>query len=129
MPALRQKIQGVSPDGDRLWLRLMEAGARVGCHQLPERSFFFRGYQFPVCARCTGVAAGSLLALGLLFLRPPLWLCLAACGLMLLDWGLQALRILPSTNFRRLITGLAGGYGVMSLQILALIWVIRWFTR
>ena len=24
------------------------------CHRKPERSFFFRGHQFPVCARCTG---------------------------------------------------------------------------
>ena len=24
------------------------------CHRMPERSFFIRGYQFPVCARCTG---------------------------------------------------------------------------
>jgi uncharacterized membrane protein len=25
------------------------------CHQRPERSFFFDGHQFPVCARCTGL--------------------------------------------------------------------------
>ncbi|MGG7175281.1 DUF2085 domain-containing protein [Clostridium neonatale] len=25
-----------------------------GCHQLPDRSFFIRSYQFPICARCTG---------------------------------------------------------------------------
>jgi uncharacterized membrane protein len=27
----------------------------VICHQLPERSFFWDGHQFPVCARCTGL--------------------------------------------------------------------------
>ena len=27
---------------------------RLICHRIPERSFFFRGHQFPVCARCTG---------------------------------------------------------------------------
>ena len=27
----------------------------VVCHQLPDRSFFWDGHQFPVCARCTGL--------------------------------------------------------------------------
>ena len=25
------------------------------CHQRPDRSFFWDGHQFPVCARCTGL--------------------------------------------------------------------------
>ncbi|MBS5794738.1 MAG: DUF2085 domain-containing protein [Clostridiales bacterium] len=24
-------------------------------HQIPERSFFIKGYQMPICARCVGV--------------------------------------------------------------------------
>src|SRR3954470_13491308 len=32
------------------------------CHQRPERSFFLRGHQLPVCARCTGLYAGAALA-------------------------------------------------------------------
>ncbi|MBQ3473297.1 MAG: DUF2085 domain-containing protein, partial [Methanobrevibacter sp.] len=24
------------------------------CHRMHERSFFIKGHQFPVCARCTG---------------------------------------------------------------------------
>jgi len=27
----------------------------VICHQRPDRSFFWDGHQFPVCARCTGL--------------------------------------------------------------------------
>ena len=30
------------------------------CHRKPERSFFWRGKQFPVCARCTGIHLGYL---------------------------------------------------------------------
>ena len=33
-------------------------GNHSGCHQMPERSFFYKGKQFPVCARCTGVIIG-----------------------------------------------------------------------
>lgn len=41
------------------------ASSRI-CHQRPERSFVFAGFQMPVCARCSGLylsgAAGALLA-------------------------------------------------------------------
>ena len=29
------------------------------CHQLPDRSFHFGGFQLPVCARCLGIYAGA----------------------------------------------------------------------
>lgn len=31
------------------------AAGAVVCHQLPDRSFFWGDWQFPVCARCTGL--------------------------------------------------------------------------
>lgn len=31
------------------------AVGHVICHQIPERSFFWDGHQWPVCARCTGL--------------------------------------------------------------------------
>jgi uncharacterized membrane protein len=47
---------------------IYEIGGLI-CHQLPERSFYFRGAQLPVCARCTGLyvgaAAAGLLAAGM----------------------------------------------------------------
>jgi uncharacterized membrane protein len=35
----------------------------VICHQLPARSFFWDGHQFPVCARCTGLYLSGAVAL------------------------------------------------------------------
>ncbi len=104
---------------NKLWMKLMELGERAGCHQKPERSFFYRGYQFPVCARCTGVILGYVLAvpayLLLGFLLP---LSIAGSLLLLVDWLLQAVKLKESTNGRRLVTGLLGGYGLMSIQLM-----------
>lgn len=33
------------------------------CHQNPERSFFISGYQFPLCARCSGIYLFMLLGI------------------------------------------------------------------
>lgn len=43
-----------------------------------------------------------------------------AAAIMFLDWVLQYIGILESTNLRRLITGIMGGYGIMTAQILLL---------
>lgn len=97
-------------------------GNNSGCHQMPERSFFYHGKQFPVCARCTGVFIGQsaavILALFKLTLKLPISLILICT--MGLDWCIQALNIKQSTNIRRLITGICGGLGVFSLYISAI---------
>ncbi|MCP1101725.1 putative membrane protein [Aequitasia blattaphilus] len=91
-------------------------GNHSGCHQLPERSFFYKGKQFPVCARCTGVAIGQMVAvIAGVFLRIPLALSLSLLGIMGIDWGIQELKIKKSTNIRRLITGALGGFGVVGV--------------
>lgn len=98
----------------------MEAGNALGCHQMPERSFFYKGYQFPVCARCTGVILSAFLAT-IIFIKKKLRvsLCIAMSGVMLTDWLLQYFDILASTNRRRLITGLIGGFGYSTLHLYA----------
>lgn len=103
---------------DEQWIRLMEAGNALGCHQMPERSFFYKGYQFPVCARCTGVIISAIIATIVFFKKKlPVSLCIAMSGVMLADWGLQYLKIKESTNTRRLITGLIGGFGYTTLHL------------
>lgn len=103
---------------DAIWVRLMGYGKRLGCHQMPERSFFIRGYQFPVCARCTGVLISSIIACFIFaFYRIDFKICIALSGIMFLDWLIQRIGIRESTNPRRLVTGLLGGLGFMTLQL------------
>lgn len=96
---------------DEKWIRWMNIGRRMGCHQMPERSFFIGDYQFPVCARCTGVIIGEIAAaIGIIAGARMKWrdiiISLSAMGI---DWGLQFAEIKQSTNQRRLFTGVLGG--------------------
>lgn len=103
---------------DDKWYQLMKMGEKLGCHQMPERSFFYKDYQFPVCARCTGVLIASIFST-LLFVKKklPISVCIAMSSVMLFDWMLQYLEIKESTNKRRLITGLIGGFGYTQLHL------------
>ena len=80
---------------------------------MPERSFFWKDYQFPVCARCTGVAIGQ--TVGMLtyaaYRMPWSWSSFFLF-LMFFDWFLQRMKLHESTNIRRLITGLLCGYAL-----------------
>lgn len=101
---------------------LMDLGARMGCHQMPERSFFIRGFQFPVCARCTGVILGQIVG----FLCYPIYrlsaiLIYAFCGTMLLDWMIQKIGLRESTNLRRLLTGLLCGTALGQFYLMILV--------
>jgi uncharacterized membrane protein len=89
----------------------------VFCHRKPERSFFYKGAQFPLCARCTGIFFGFLslfyFTIGITYFNP-----LMAIALILptyLDGWFQALFDWESTNWRRFTTGLIAGIGIMSL--------------
>lgn len=110
-----------------LWEAVLNAfnfiGDHSGCHQIPDRCFTVKGYTFPLCARCLGVFFGQSTALLLLpfGIRAGWILALALLGLMGLDWTLQRLAILPSTNPRRLVTGVLGGFGLFSLYIQAVV--------
>jgi uncharacterized membrane protein len=91
--------------------------AFVACHRRADRSFFFRGRQFPVCARCTGILAGYLVYPLFLFdlVSLPAWL-----GLLLnlpagVDGVTQALGTRSSTNPLRFATGLMSGVGQVAL--------------
>lgn len=113
-------------DGTRVWLYLMKQGEKLGCHQLTERSFFFKDYQFPVCARCTGVVVSSTLAAFFFFIRPiSLILAVILSLVMFMDWFLQYIKVAKSNNARRFITGLLGGYGWTTLHLSLYLFIYR----
>ena len=90
-----------------------------GCHCRADRSFFWKGKQFPICARCTGELVGMVLAVvSLWFYLPPLWLVLAWMVPMVADGFIQLKTRYESTNFRRLLTGIPFGYSLVALVVL-----------
>lgn len=87
------------------------------CHRLPERSFHFKGKQFPVCARCTGLHFGYLsLPLFLIgFLSINFWISIMMMVPTYLDGFTQAYCNRQSNNYLRLVTGIVAGIGEMSI--------------
>lgn len=91
-------------------------GEHSGCHRMPDRSFFWRGRQFPVCARCTGVCIGQSAAILInLFTNISYLVSVLFLSIMGLDWAAQEYKLKASTNYRRLFTGLLGGFGLYNL--------------
>lgn len=96
----------------------MDIGKLI-CHRMPERSFFYKGHQFPVCARCTGVYLSIITAPLIKYLN------LTLNALMLLGFALlipmavdgitQLFKLRESNNYLRLITGFLGGIGTLTL--------------
>ncbi len=85
------------------------------CHRKPERSFFYKGRQFPVCARCTGIHIGYMAYPFLLF--KIIWFSFPMAVLLMLpttiDGLTQAYLNRESNNWLRAITGFCAGVGLM----------------
>ncbi|OUQ59257.1 hypothetical protein B5E58_05640 [Tyzzerella sp. An114] len=89
-----------------------------GCHKRADRSFFHKGKQFPICARCTGELVGMILSAFLFYIYiPPLNFCILIMVPMIIDGFLQSLTKYESNNILRFITGFMFGYGLISLFI------------
>lgn len=112
----------------KLHIIAMRVGKFLGCHQIPERSFTIGGYQFPLCARCTGICVGYIIG-GLLFIwfRIPLIVCLCLCAVMFFDWFVQYKGLKSSTNPRRFITGILCGTGYLQFIVQMIYIVINFF--
>ena len=98
---------------------LMFLGSTV-CHQLPERSYIFEGFQMPLCARCIGIHFGFILST-LFFLTgsrrfasglpgtKQMIVLGAIMSFFLVDAGLSYSGISTSDNLRRTLSGLSLG--------------------
>lgn len=87
-----------------------------GCHCRADRSFFYRGKQFPICARCTGELFGMIVAIVTVMVYQPDWrLCVISLLPLFADGLIQLCTSYESYNFRRLWTGILFGYGFTML--------------
>lgn len=88
------------------------------CHRKPERSFFIRGHQFPVCSRCTGFYISLILYFTYtfyFFVDYNVYLLTFAVILLIptaIDGLTQFFEYRESNNKLRFITGLLGGLGL-----------------
>ena len=87
------------------------------CHKIPERSFFYKGKQFPVCARCTGLGIGYISSLLVLIILGmfQLWIAFLLILPLAIDGTGQLFGKWKSNNIRRLLTGIPAGIGVSYL--------------
>ncbi|MBK8550079.1 MAG: DUF2085 domain-containing protein [Ignavibacteria bacterium] len=89
----------------------------VTCHRIPSRSFFIKGRQFPLCARCTGIYIGylSLPFFTLDMIHVNLLFSFMLIIPTFIDGLTQAYCKRESNNILRLITGIMSGVGQMSI--------------
>jgi uncharacterized membrane protein len=105
----------------------------VSCHRMPERSFFYKGKQFPVCARCTGIYIGyiAIFIFAIFLTHISLFWSFALLLPSIIDGLTQAFCNRESNNVLRLITGIMFGVGLSSLgAIMAKVtskWIIHLF--
>ena len=94
-----------------------------GCHCRSDRSFFFHGKQFPICARCTGELAGILVTpiLWILFGRPSIFVCMGMMVPLILDGSVQYFTKYESKNWIRFLTGFIFGYGLFCLFMISIV--------
>jgi len=95
-------------------LNIQFSQVNLGCHGIPERCLSIRGRRMGICARCLGSCVGHTAAFVLMFfdLLPVWYISILLILPLAVDWSLQEFAGSMSTNTRRLITGLLGGFGV-----------------
>ena len=99
--------------------------SKLLCHRMPERSFFIKNHQFPVCARCTGFYTG--LAVFLIYnfffeINYTFELFVIAIILLIptaIDGFTQLLGYRESNNNLRFTTGFIGGIGLIIIMKMA----------
>ncbi len=87
------------------------------CHCRKDRSFFYKGKQFPICARCTGELIGMILGIFIAIKIKDLnWFYIILLSLpLVLDGFIQLLTSYESNNLKRVITGFLFGIAFIFL--------------
>lgn len=90
-----------------------------GCHARPDRSFYFKGKQFPICARCTGELVGMIsgILIAVIWGYPRFYIVILLMLPLVFDGTLQKLTSYESTNMRRLFTGILFGIALIFMFI------------
>ena len=97
-----------------------------GCHGREDRSFYWKGRKFPICARCTGELIGIFGAIFLFTsIATPVITCILLMIPMVIDGFLQLLTKYESNNFKRVVTGLLFGYGLVNLYLHSVIFTLH----
>ena len=93
------------------------------CHKRPERSFFYKGKQFPICARCTGICIGYVLGIVYAFFALFSWIAVLIAFIPLIIDGMgQLIGYWESNNTRRLFTGTIFGAAIIHFIVLNVQW-------
>jgi uncharacterized membrane protein len=131
VPEMRQEVTEVTATRrDQRWAWWMEfCGKYARCHQMPERSFFLGSYQCPLCARCTGIMAGRVIAILLFpFFLLPLETSLIVFPLLMLPLAIDGLTqrftSYTSNNFKRVTTGVLWGFASVSLLLRGILFLV-----
>lgn len=82
------------------------------CHQKPERSFFYKEKQFPVCSRCTGIVIGATAGFVLASLTQPNLIFVLGFIPLIIDGTTQYYGLRTSNNTLRFVTGLLCGFSI-----------------
>jgi len=101
------------------------------CHQIPERSFHFAGFQLPVCARCLGIYLGAFAGAGAMWMHATLAqsriapatarrLALVTAIPTLLTLALEMAGIWSPSNVTRAVAGVPLGVMVTLVVVSAL---------
>lgn len=88
----------------------------VSCHRMPERSFFYKGKQFPVCARCTGIYLGYFIFMPtMIYINISILVAIICVLPTILDGLTQAFCSRESNNTLRFLSGVLAGFGVSGI--------------
>ena len=99
---------------DVIWQRILLIGIVPLCNGIASRAPHFFGYCFILCYRCTFILVFGIGTLWYLKKKTVssikyIWILLIP---MIIDGSLQTFMDIPSTNFRRTLTGAVFGIGI-----------------